>query len=89
MRFLGNKPGECLHYVKVYFFYRLSDEGTRKERYDFSDSWASTRNCLVEEGCLKEAEVEDCAKSLTYSIADSLPQGLFVHLLRLMTDKDH
>lgn len=56
------------HIFRFFYFYRLSDDEVQKERYEFSDSWAWTLQFLVEEGRLKETEVENCAKSLIYSI---------------------
>ena len=56
------------HIFRFFYLYRLSDEEAQKERYDFSDSWTWTFRFLVEEGRMKETEVENCAKSLIYSI---------------------
>lgn len=53
---------------RFFYLYRLSDEESQKERYDFSESWTWTFQFLVEEGNMKETEVENCAKSLIYSI---------------------
>jgi len=55
------------HIFRFFYFYRLSDDEAQKERYDFSDSWTWTFRFLVEEGSMKETEVEYCAKSLIYS----------------------
>ncbi len=56
------------HIFRFFYFYRLSDDEALKERYNFSAPWASTLHFLVEDGSLKEDEVENCAKTLIYAV---------------------
>ena len=56
------------HIFRFFYFYRLSDAEALKERYDFNAAWASSFRFLIKEGRINESNVEDCAKSILYSV---------------------
>ena len=53
---------------RFFYFYRLDGNRSRQELYDFKTPWAETLRFLVNDGSLKEDEIEGCTKSVIYSV---------------------
>ncbi len=56
------------HIFRFFYCYRLSDTESAKEQYDFNLPWAAALQFLIEDGRLKECDMETCAKTVIYSV---------------------
>jgi AcrR family transcriptional regulator len=53
---------------RFFYFYRRDGNISRLELYDFEIPWAETFHFLVNDGSLKEDQIEGCAKSVIYAV---------------------